>query len=72
MKTPVDAHLREQARSFELRFACEDCAHFVHRRRQLGAGLPEQGECSLSFPAAPRQEALEGVAIEFCKAFELA
>jgi hypothetical protein len=74
VKTLVDARLRDQARRFALRFACEDCAHF------------DGSQCSLAYPASPRREALEeGTAtidgtpegsrpatIEFCKAFEIA
>ncbi len=65
MRTLVDARLRDEARRFALRFACEDCAHF------------EGSQCSLAYPAAPRREALEGnggrpETIEFCKSFEIA
>ncbi len=66
MKTVVDRRLVEQARVFELRFACEDCAHF------------HEDLCTLGYPAAPRRHALAsepsrpGVALEFCKSFELA
>lgn len=63
MKTVVDPTLREQARRFELRFACEDCAHY--RTEEMPA-------CSLAYPAAPMRSALEGHAVEFCKSFELA
>ena len=74
MKTVVDSRLREQARRFELRFACDDCVHFH---------LAELPECSLGYPAAPRRAALEvwppsrpspagAGAVEFCKSFELA
>ena len=62
MRTRVDARLRGEAERFAFRFACEDCAHF----ERTGAS------CSLSYHAAPRQDALWHVHLELCKAFELA
>jgi hypothetical protein len=71
MKTPVDELLRAQARTYALRFACDDCAHFD---REAAAGA-----CSLGYPASPRRpedgspDPLFGHlrALEFCKSFEL-
>jgi hypothetical protein len=62
MKTRVDARLRDEAARYRLRFACDDCAHFA----------VERGRCSLSYPAAPRRDALERESLETCKEFELA
>lgn len=63
MRTPVDARLREEARRFAFRFACDDCAHFDARAAR----------CSLGYPAAPRRGALEGgTHLELCKEYELA
>jgi hypothetical protein len=65
MKTLVDDRLREQARRFAFRFACDDCVHF-------GGGA-----CSLAYPASPRRSALEEAeaqgepTVSFCKSFEL-
>ncbi len=61
MKTTVDARLRLEAARFSFRFSCDDCAHF----EETGA------RCSLSYPAAPRRDALEGDHLELCKGFEL-
>lgn len=77
MKTLVDARLRIEARSFALRFACDDCVHFNLVREA----------CALGYPASPRRGALEADAetqvalsaatepraatIEFCKEFDL-
>lgn len=62
MKTRVDAALRDEARRFAFRFACDDCVHFE----------PRSGRCSLSYPAAPRHGALDGPELVLCKTFELA
>lgn len=62
MKTPVDDRLRQEASTFALRFACEDCAHAAQ-----GDGL----RCTLGYPAAPRREALDEGEIVFCKEFDL-
>jgi hypothetical protein len=61
VKTLVDERLRRQALRFDFRFACEDCGHFDD---VLAC-------CSLGYVAAPRRDALEGVAIELCKTFEI-
>ena len=61
MKTLIDAQLREQASRFVFRFACDDCAHFDQDRES----------CSLTYPAAPRRQALDGAEVELCKTFEL-
>ncbi|MDQ2645718.1 MAG: hypothetical protein M3020_18020 [Myxococcota bacterium] len=61
MKTLVDARLRDEARRFELRLACEDCAHFC----------PEQGGCTHGYPKRV-ERGLDGAEeLEFCKEFEL-
>lgn len=59
----VDARLREEARRFDLRFACTDCASFDEEGRR----------CSLGFPIEPHEDPrIEGRAeVVFCKAFEL-
>jgi hypothetical protein len=62
VKTPVDARLRDEAARYVFRFACEDCVHFC----------PARDRCSLSYPAAPRRDALRGETLETCKEFELA
>jgi hypothetical protein len=61
VKTAVDERLRAEAARFSLRFACDDCAHFDG----------QAARCSLSYPAAPRRDALAHDLIELCKAFEL-
>jgi hypothetical protein len=70
MKTVVDSRLREQARRFELRFACDDCVHF---QPSDGPSFSSSSGCSLAYPAAPRRDALTAQpSLEFCKSFELA
>jgi hypothetical protein len=61
MRTVVDDRLREEAARFQLRFACDDCAHFDDARAR----------CSLGYPAAPRRDALSGTHLELCKEFDL-
>ncbi len=61
MQTAVDNQLRDEARRYAFRFACDDCAHF-----EAGAE-----RCSLEYPAVPRRGALEGKHLELCKGFEL-
>ena len=61
MRTRVDPRLKREAERFRFRFACDDCAHFQR----------VEATCSLSFGASPRRDALEGVHLELCKAFEL-
>ncbi len=62
MRTTVDARLREEARRFRLRFACEDCAHFDAAR----------AACAHGYPPAPRASVLEsGDTMLFCKEFDL-
>lgn len=59
----VDDRLRDEARRFDLRFACPDCASFDDEARS----------CSLRFPNEMHLDpTIEGRRqIVFCKAFEL-
>ncbi|HVW25916.1 MAG TPA: hypothetical protein VHC69_11125 [Polyangiaceae bacterium] len=63
MKTVVDGRLRLEAAVFDLRYACEHCAHFDS----------PSGECSQGFPNDEhRRRLLESTAsLTFCKSFEL-
>jgi hypothetical protein len=61
VQTAVDNQLRDEARLYAFRFACDDCVHF-------DAGAER---CSLAYPAAPRRDALAGRHLELCKEFEL-
>ena len=63
MKHTVDRQLLEQARTFSLRYACEDCAHFD----------ADGARCIHGYVERPTREALEqvGGAVAFCKEFEL-
>ena len=64
MKTLVDERLREEARVFSLRFACEDCAHFE----------PETARCGNGYPTGPHAGVDLAVrsSLEFCKEFDFA
>jgi hypothetical protein len=63
MKTRVDERLRHEARVFELRHACEHCAHFE----------PERAVCAEGYPNDAHRDAPleEGRIFVFCKSFEL-
>ena len=59
MKTRVTLQLIEEASRFELRYACDDCAHFVDDR------------CANGWPGGERRRTLRAEeSIEFCKEFE--
>jgi hypothetical protein len=61
VRTLVDERLRLEVVRYDLRFACDHCAHFDSATAR----------CSLDYPAAPRRDALAGTEIELCKSFEL-
>jgi hypothetical protein len=63
VKTAVDERLRREAASYDLRFTCEHCAHFVEEARA----------CAHGYPAAPHRslELAKLATLEFCKEFEL-
>jgi hypothetical protein len=61
VRTLVDERLRDEARRFAFRFACDDCAHFD----------AEPERCSLAYPATPRRDDMGRAHLELCKAFEL-
>jgi len=61
VKTRVEARFLREARVFDFRFACDDCAHFDARGER----------CSLAYPAAPRRDDLGRTHLELCKSFEL-
>jgi len=63
VRTLIDATLRDEARRFELRFTCVDCAHFAVERQACANGYPNRPHLSVDLEA---QQALE-----FCKEFEL-
>jgi hypothetical protein len=68
VRTRVDAVLRDEAQRFALRFACEDCAHWVASK--AGAA----GVCANGWPERVEKDALVAPSTEevaFCKEFEL-
>jgi hypothetical protein len=60
----VDPALVLEARTFSLRFACDDCAHFD----------PDGGRCMHGYTERPGAKDLQqpGDTVTFCKEFELA
>jgi hypothetical protein len=63
MRHIVDAHLREEARAFDLKFACCDCVHFDAPRDVCVHGYIER-------PSPSDMDRL-GAQLAFCKEFEL-
>jgi hypothetical protein len=63
MRHLVDATLLAEARTFALRFACEDCAHFDSVRRTCVHGYIERPSQADLEPGSPP--------LAFCKEFEL-
>lgn len=59
----VDDRLRDEAARFQLRFRCEECAHFA----------PEDARCGNGYPTLPHHgvDLRQVRTLEFCKAFEL-
>lgn len=64
MKTRVTLRFLDEARRFGLRYACDDCAHFV-------VGAPS-ATCAHGYPLGERRgRALrEDDELSFCKEFE--
>jgi hypothetical protein len=64
MITKVDERLRREAGRFELRFRCEDCAHFEPERGSCGNGYPNEAHRAVELGTL--------TSLTFCKEFELA
>jgi hypothetical protein len=63
VRTPIDLNLRQEAKRFELRFTCGDCAHFAAEHRACANGYPTLPHLEVDLEA-------QGT-LEFCKEFEL-
>jgi hypothetical protein len=63
VRTLVDGQLRLEAATFDLRYACEDCAHFDVSNGACAEGYPNEGHRDVRIDRAP--------SLEFCKSFEL-
>jgi hypothetical protein len=73
MRTRVDSVLRDEARRFALRFACEDCVHWNatgNVTAVVTAGATA-GVCGNGWPEGVARDALAGDEVAFCKEFEL-
>ena len=64
MRSLVDERLREEARTFALRFACEDCAYFEPEYERCGNGYPTGSHVHVDLSLRRH--------LEFCKEFEFA
>jgi hypothetical protein len=63
VRTLIDQNLRQEAKRFELRFTCGDCAHFASERRACAHGYPTVAHLEVDLEAE--------ASLEFCKEFEL-
>jgi hypothetical protein len=63
VRTRVDTLLRSEAERYQLRFTCEDCAHFSPEARACAHGYPTEAHQGIVLESA--------VSLEFCKEFEL-
>ena len=63
MLTLIDERLRREARSFALRFGCDDCVHYDPDTRACGNGWPNRDLCDVDLESAST--------LGFCKEFEL-
>jgi hypothetical protein len=63
VRTLIDPRLRAEAKRFEFRFTCEDCAHFAAERRACANEYPTRPHLGVDLDAAE--------SLEFCKEFEL-
>jgi hypothetical protein len=64
MRHVTDERFVLEAQTYELRFTCEHCVHFVEGTRACGEGFPNAEH--LSKPLVCGSETV------FCKSFELA
>lgn len=62
MKSPCDERFLAEAKRFELRLRCDDCAHFCD----------DLGTCVHGYPTAEHRGPLDAPFVVFCKEFELA
>lgn len=70
MRFPLTPRLVEEARAFELRSACRDCAFWLVRRQACLHGWPDDGQRRWPLDAPDADGAAPAEAI-FCKEFEL-
>jgi hypothetical protein len=63
VKTAVDPRLCAEAAEYQLRFTCEDCAHFSEPEQRCANGYPNLVHL--------RARCEPGAVFEFCKEFEL-
>jgi len=65
VRTKVTLRLVDEAEHFGLRYACDDCAHFIADSASTAA------RCAHGYPLGERLGGLrEGREIEFCKEWE--
>ena len=68
MRTPVTLRLLDEARRFALRYACDDCVHFV----VASASSAADERCAQGYPLGERsaRALVVGDELAFCKEFE--
>ena len=71
MKFPLTDQLVAEARRFELRAACCDCAHWSERRGECRHGWPDEGQRRWPIDAIDPATGERPHHAAFCKEFEL-
>lgn len=64
MRHTVDERFLVEARTFEFRFTCQHCVHFVERETRCAEGYPNAAHLDKPLTC--------GSEMVFCKSFELA
>lgn len=71
MKFPLTAQLVEEARRYQLRSACRDCAFWLARRGACAHGWPDEGQRRSPLDACDPVTGEAPTLAAFCKEFEL-
>lgn len=70
MKFPLTEQLLDEARRFELRSACRDCAFWSDVRATCLHGWPDEGQRRWPLDA-PDEHGARPTEVAFCREFEL-
>lgn len=71
MKFPLTLQLVEEARRFELRSACRDCAFWLTKRNECLHGWPDEGQRRWPLDVDQAGTAELPDSVSWCKEFEL-
>ena len=71
VRFPMTPMLLDEARRYELRSACRDCAFWLPRRGECVHGWPDEGQRRWPLDAAEPDTGEVPREVAFCKEFEL-